>query len=108
METSLFSQSLKNAQAALTTQEKVLKTQQVMLFGLDGAPNGKCPLTTKAIIDLKTGKSLEDILEYNKPYVDTLPHLSSSMSVPSVRGVIRTCTTPTHRTRSLAYMTGVV
>ena len=81
METSLFSQSLKNAQAALTTQEKVLKTQQVMLFGLDGAPNGKCPLTTKAIIDLKTGKSLEDILEYNKPYVDT--DLYVDMGLPS-------------------------
>ena len=81
METSLFSQSLKNAQAALPTQEKVLKTQQVMLFGLDGAPNGKCPLTTKAIIDLKTGKSLEDILEYNKPYVDT--DLYVDMGLPS-------------------------
>ena len=81
METSLFSQSLKNAQAALTTQEKVLKTQQVMLFGLDGAPNGKCPLTTKAIIDLKTGKSLEDILEYQKPYVDT--DLYVDMGLPS-------------------------
>ena len=76
METSLFSQSLKNAQAALTTQEKVLKTQQVMLFGLDGAPNGKCPLTTKAIIDLKTGKFLEiqlirrpeDLEQFKKEY----------------------------------------
>ncbi len=81
METSLFSQSLKNVQSALTAQEKVLKTQQVMLFGLDGAPNGKVPLTTKAIIDLKTGKSLEDILEYNKPYVDT--DLYVDMGLPS-------------------------
>ena len=81
METSLFSQSLKNVQSALPAQEKVTKTQQVMLFGLDGAPNGKCPLTTKAIIDLKTGKSLEDILEYNKPYVDT--DLYVDMGLPS-------------------------
>lgn len=81
METSLFSQSLKNAQAALTAQEKVSKTQQVMLFGNDGTPNGKCPLSTKAIIDLKTGKSLEDILEYNKPYVDT--DLYVDMGLPS-------------------------
>ena len=81
METSLFSKSLQNVQSALTAQEKVTKTQQVMLFGLDGAPNGKCPLTTKAIIDLKTGKSLEDILEYNKPYVDT--DLYVDMGLPS-------------------------
>ncbi len=81
METSLFSQSLKNAQSALTAQEKVLKTQQVMLFGTDGTPNGKVPLSTKAIIDLKTGKSLEDILEYNKPYVDT--DLYVDMGLPS-------------------------
>ncbi len=81
METSLFSQSLKNAQAALTAQEKVSKTQQVMLFGTDGTPNGKVPLSTKAIIDLKTGKSLEDILEYNKPYVDT--DLYVDMGLPS-------------------------
>ena len=81
METSLFSKSLQNVQSALTAQEKVTKTQQVMLYGPDGAPNGKCPLTTKAIIDLKTGKSLEDILEYNKPYVDT--DLYVDMGLPS-------------------------
>ena len=81
METSLFSTSLKNAQAALTAQDKALTTQMVMLHAADGTPNGKCPLSTKAVIDLKTGKSLEDILEYQKPYVDT--DLYVDMGLPS-------------------------
>ena len=73
--------ALKAVQSGLTQQDTAQKTQSVMLFGQDGTPNGKCPLSTKAIIDLKTGKSLEDILEYNKPYVDT--DLYTDMGLPS-------------------------
>ncbi|MBR1416185.1 MAG: hypothetical protein IJ570_10045, partial [Prevotella sp.] len=71
METITQQQALKAVQSGLTAQTTAQKTQQVMLFGADGTPNGKAPLSTQAIIDLKTGKSLEDILEYQKPYVDS-------------------------------------
>lgn len=81
IETLTTSQSLKNVQSGLTAQTTAQKTQQVMLFGADGTPNGKVPLSTKAIIDLKTGKSLEDILEYQKPYVDS--DLYVDMGLPS-------------------------
>ena len=73
--------ALKAVQSGLTQQDTAQKTQSIMLFGQDGMPNGKVPLSTKAIIDLKTGKSLEDILEYNKPYVDT--DLYVDMGLPS-------------------------
>jgi hypothetical protein len=73
--------ALKAVQSGLTQQDTAQKTQGIMLFGQDGTPNGKCPLSTKAVIDLKTGKSLEDILEYNKPYVDT--DLYVDMGLPS-------------------------
>lgn len=73
--------ALKAVQSGLTQQDTAQKTQSVMLYGQDGTPNGKVPLSTKAIIDLKTGKSLEDILEYNKPYVDT--DLYVDMGLPS-------------------------
>lgn len=73
--------ALKAVQSGLTQQDTAQKTQGIMLFGQDGTPNGKVPLSTKAIIDLKTGKSLEDILEYNKPYVDT--DLYTDMGLPS-------------------------
>jgi uncharacterized protein (TIGR02145 family) len=73
--------ALKAVQSGLTQQDTAQKTQGIMLFGQDGTPNGKCPLSTKAVIDLKTGKSLEDILEYNKPYVDT--DLYTDMGLPS-------------------------
>jgi hypothetical protein len=73
--------ALKAVQSGLTQQDTAQKTQGIMLFGQDGTPNGKCPLSTKAIIDLKTGKSLEDILEYNKPSVDT--DLYTDMGLPS-------------------------
>jgi hypothetical protein len=81
METIVMNNALKAVQSGLTQQDTAQKTQGIMLFGQDGTPNGKCPLSTKAVIDLKTGKSLEDILEYNKPYVDT--DLYTDMGLPS-------------------------
>lgn len=73
--------ALKTVQSGLTAQETALKTQTQMLFGPDGAPNGKTPLSTDAVIDLKTGKKLSDILEYQKPYVDS--DLYVDMGLPS-------------------------
>jgi len=73
--------ALKNVQSGLTAQDTALKTQTQMLFGPDGTPNGKTPLSTDAVIDLKTGKKLSDILEYQKPYVDT--DLFVDMGLPS-------------------------
>lgn len=81
METITTKNTLKNVQASLTAQDKALETQQVMLFGADGTPNGKVPLSTQAVIDLKTGKPLADILDYNKPYVDS--DLYVDMGLPS-------------------------
>ena len=74
-------QALKTVQSGLTAQETALKTQTQMLFGPDGTPNGKIPLSTDAVIDLKTGQKLSDILEYNKPYVDS--DLFVDMGLPS-------------------------
>lgn len=74
-------QALKTVQSGLTAQDTALKTQTQMLFGPDGAPNGKTPLSTDAVIDLKTGKKLSDILEYQKPYVDS--DLFVDMGLPS-------------------------
>ena len=74
-------EALKNVQSGLTAQETASKTQTQMLFGPDGAPNGKTPLSTDAVIDLKTGKKLSDILEYQKPYVDS--ELFVDMGLPS-------------------------
>jgi len=73
--------ALKNVQSGLTAQTTASKTQTQMLFGPDGAPNGKTPLSTDAVIDLKTGKKLSDILEYQKPYVDS--DLFVDMGLPS-------------------------
>jgi hypothetical protein len=81
METILQKTALKNEQAALTAQTTALKTQHVMLYNADGTPNGKAPLSTQAVIDLKTGKTLADILDYQKPYVDT--DLYVDMGLPS-------------------------
>ena len=81
METILQKTALKNEQAALTAQTTALKTQHVMLYNADGTPNGKVPLSTQAVIDLKTGKTLADILDYQKPYVDT--DLYIDMGLPS-------------------------
>lgn len=74
-------EALKNVQNGLTAQETASKTQTQMIFGPDGAPNGKIPLSTDAVIDLKTGKKLSDILEYQKPYVDS--ELFVDMGLPS-------------------------
>lgn len=74
-------QALKTVQSGLTAQDTALKTQTQMLFGADGTPNGKAPLSTDAVIDLKSGKKLSDILEYQKPYVDT--DLFVDMGLPS-------------------------
>jgi hypothetical protein len=73
--------ALKTVQSGLTAQDTALKTQTQMLFGPDGTPNGKTPLSTDAVIDLKTGKKLSDILEYQKPYVDS--DLFVDMGLPS-------------------------
>lgn len=77
----LIAQSLKNVEAGLTQQQKALKTQNVMLFGQDGAPNGKVPFTTEGLIDAKTGKSLSETLEYLVPVSD--PDLYVDMGLPS-------------------------
>ena len=74
-------QALKTVQSGLPAQETALKTQTQMLFGADGTPNGKIPLSTDAVIDLKTGKKLSDILEYQKPTVDS--DLFVDMGLPS-------------------------
>jgi len=76
-----INQALKTVQSGLTAQETALKTQTQMLFGADGTPNGKIPLSTDAVIDLKSGKKLSDILEYQKPYVDS--DLYVDMGLPS-------------------------
>jgi len=80
-ETISIKDALKSVQTGLTAQDTALKTQTQMLFGPDGAPNGKTPLSTDAVIDLKTGKKLSDILEYQKPYVDS--DLYVDMGLPS-------------------------
>lgn len=77
----LIAQSLKNVEGGLTQQQKALKTQNVMLFGQDGAPNGKVPFTTEGLIDAKTGKSLSETLEYLVPVSD--PDLYVDMGLPS-------------------------
>ncbi len=81
IETVTLQNALKNVQSGLTAQDTALKTQTQMLFGPDGTPNGKTPLSTDAVIDLKTGKKLSDILEYQKPYVDS--DLFVDMGLPS-------------------------
>ena len=74
-------QALKTVQSGLPAQETALKTQTQMLFGTDGTPNGKIPLSTDAVIDLRTGQKLSDILEYQKPTVDS--DLFVDMGLPS-------------------------
>jgi hypothetical protein len=81
METITQLNALKAVQSGLPAATTAGKTQQVMLFGPDGTPNGKIPLSTDAVIDLKTGKKLSDILEYQKPYVDS--DLFVDMGLPS-------------------------
>ena len=81
METITQLNALKSVQSGLPAATTAGKTQQVMLFGPDGTPNGKTPLSTDAVIDLKTGKKLSDILEYQKPYVDS--DLFVDMGLPS-------------------------
>jgi len=81
IETVTLQNALKNVQSGLTAQDTALKTQTQMLFGPDGAPNGKTPLSTDAVIDLKTGRKLSEILEYQKPYVDS--ELFVDMGLPS-------------------------
>ena len=77
----VIAQSLKNVENGLTQQQKATKTQNVMLFGQDGAPSGKVPFTTDGLIDAKTGKSLSDTLKYLVPVAD--PDLYVDMGLPS-------------------------
>ncbi len=81
METITQLNALKAVQSGLPAATTAGKTQQVMLFSADGMPAGKVPLSTDAVIDLKTGKKLSDILEYQKPYVDS--DLFVDMGLPS-------------------------
>jgi hypothetical protein len=81
METITQLNALKAVQSGLTAATTAGKTQQVMLFNPDGTPANKTPLSTDAVIDLKTGKKLSDILEYQKPYVDS--ELFVDMGLPS-------------------------
>ena len=71
METITQQNALKAVQSGLPAATTAGKTQQVMLFSADGMPANKVPLSTDAVIDMKTGKKLSDILEYQKPYVDS-------------------------------------
>lgn len=81
MEIITTKQTLKAVQSGLAAVDTAGKTQQVMLFNPDGTPANKIPLSTDAVIDLKTGKKLSDILEYQKPYVDS--DLYVDMGLPS-------------------------
>ena len=81
METITQLNALKVVQSGLPAATTAGKTQQVMLFNADGTPANKTALSTDAVIDLKTGKKLSDILEYQKPYVDT--DLFVDMGLPS-------------------------
>jgi uncharacterized protein (TIGR02145 family) len=60
-------EALKTVQSGLTAQDTALKTQTQMLFGPDGTPNGKTPLSTDAVIDLETGQKLSNILKHRAP-----------------------------------------
>ena len=73
--------AMKAVQSGLPAVTTAGKTQQVMLFGADGTPNGKTPLSTDAVIDMKTGRKLSEILEYQKPTVDS--DLYVDMGLPS-------------------------
>lgn len=81
METITQLNALKAVQSGLPAATTAGKTQQVMLFNADGTPANKTPLSTDAVIDLKSGKKLSDILEYQKPYVDS--DLFVDMGLPS-------------------------
>ena len=59
--------ALKGVQSGLTQQDTAQKTQGVMLYGPDGTPNGKALLNTKAIVDVKSGRPLSEVLEYITP-----------------------------------------
>lgn len=67
METTTDILMLKNVQSGLTQQDTAQKTQGIMLFGQDGTPNGKTLLNTKAIVDVKSGRPLSEVLEYITP-----------------------------------------
>ena len=67
METTTDILMLKNVQSGLTQQDTAQKTQGVMLYGPDGTPNGKALLNTKAIVDVKSGRPLSEVLEYITP-----------------------------------------
>ena len=67
METIVMNNALKAVQSGLTQQDTAQKTQGIMLFGQDGTPNGKALLNTKAIVDVKSGRPLSEVLEYITP-----------------------------------------
>jgi len=77
----ILKNSLKNTHSGLPAATTAGKTQTLMLFNQDGTPANKIPLSTDAVIDLKTGQKLSDIIEYNKPYVDS--DLFVDMGLPS-------------------------
>ena len=77
----ILKNSLKNTHSGLPAATTAGKTQTLMLFNADGTPANKIPLSTDAVIDLKTGQKLSDIIEYNKPYVDS--DLFVDMGLPS-------------------------
>jgi len=67
METIVINNALKAVQSGLTQQDTAQKEQGIMLFGQDGTPNGKTLLNTKAIVDVKSGRPLSEVLEYITP-----------------------------------------
>lgn len=77
----ILKDSLKNTHSGLPAATTAGKTQTLMIFNADGTPANKIPLSTDAVIDLKTGQKLSDIIEYNKPYVDS--DLFVDMGLPS-------------------------
>ena len=73
--------ALKAVQSGLTQQDTAQKTQGIMLFGQDGTPNGKALLNTKAIVDVKSGRPLSEVLEYITPAPAS--DLFADMGLPS-------------------------
>ena len=68
METISTQDSIKNVQTSLSRQSSATVSQEVMLFNKNtGAPAGKTPLSTDAVIDVRSGKTLREVLDYIKP-----------------------------------------
>ncbi len=81
METITQNKALQNVHTGLSPVTTATSSQTVMLFDASGLPIGKAPLSTDAVIDLQTGKTLRQTLDYIKPVTDT--SLYVDMGLPS-------------------------